>query len=58
MWRDDYEGTLEQLLEIVRRDDSFCDQAGRNSLLAIFDILGEEDERVRRYRALLQQAMH
>lgn len=58
MWRDDYEGAMEQLLEIARRDDRFRDQAGRNSLLAIFAILGEEDDRVRRYRALLQRAMH
>ena len=55
IWRDDYEGALEQLLEIVRRDDNFREQAGRNSLLAIFAILGEEDERVRRYRILLSR---
>ena len=56
--RDDYEGAMEQLLEIVRRDRTFREQAGRNGLLAIFAILGENDERVLRYRALLQQAMH
>jgi len=56
--RDDYEGAMEQLLEIVRRDRTFRDQAGRNCLLAIFAILGENDERVLRYRALLQQAIH
>ena len=56
--RADYEGAMEQLLEIVRRDRTFRDQAGRNCLLAIFAILGENDERVLRYRALLQQAIH
>ena len=56
--QDDYEGAMEQLLEIVRRDNTFRDQAGRIGLDAIFVMLGEDDERVRRYRALLQQAIH
>jgi putative thioredoxin len=59
MLRDDYEGAMEQLLEIVRRDAGFRDQAGRHCLLAIFAILGEHDERARRYRSLLQkEEMH
>jgi hypothetical protein len=32
--------------------------AGRNGLLALFELLGEEDERVVRYRALLQEIIH
>ena len=55
--QDDFEGAMEQLLEIVRRDRGYRDQAGRDGLLAIFAMLGEDDERVRRYRALLQQAL-
>jgi putative thioredoxin len=55
--QNDYEGAMEQLLEIARRDNGFRDQIGRNGLLAIFDVLGD-DERVHHYRALLQQAMH
>lgn len=58
MTQDDYTAAMEQLLEIVRRDHGFRDQAGRNGLLAIFNLLGEDDERVRRYRALLDQALH
>ena len=58
MLQDDYEGAMEQLLEIVRHDRNFRDQAGRHCLLAIFAILGENDERVLRYRSLLQKAMH
>ncbi len=56
--RDDYEGAMQQLLEIVRRDPAFRDHAGRNGLLAIFDLLGEDDKRVQHYRTLLHQAMH
>jgi putative thioredoxin len=58
MTQDDYTAAMEQLLEIVRRDHGFRDQAGRNGLLAIFNLLGEDDERVRRYRALLDQTLH
>jgi len=56
--QDDFEGAMDQLLEIIRRDDGFRDHAGRHGLLAIFAMLGEGDERVQRYRTLLQQAMH
>ena len=56
--QDDYTAAMEQLLEIVRRDHGFRDQAGRYGLLAIFGLLGEDDERVRRYRAQLDQALH
>lgn len=56
--QDEYEAAMEQLLEIVRRDPAFRDQAGRNGLLAIFAMLGEDDARVRRYRGLLDQTAH
>jgi putative thioredoxin len=58
MTQDDYTAAMEQLLEIVRRDHGFRDQAGRNGLLAIFSLLGEDDEHVRRCRALLDQTLH
>jgi putative thioredoxin len=58
MTQDDYTAAMEQLLEIVRRDHAFRDQAGRNGLIAIFSLLGENDARVRHYRALLDQALH
>ena len=53
----DYDGAMEQLLEIARRDRSFRHDAGRSGLLALFELLGEADERVARYRALLQETM-
>lgn len=56
--RDDYEGAMDQLLEIVRRDPLFRDHAARNGLLALFQMLGPDDARVRRYRSQLADAMH
>jgi putative thioredoxin len=53
-----YDAAMPQLLEIARRDSAFRLDAGHNGLLALFELLGEEDERVVRYRALLQAAMH
>ena len=58
MVQDDYENAMQQLLEIARRNDAFRDQVGRKGLLAIFDLLGTDDERARHYRGLLNQAMH
>ena len=58
MTQDDYEGAMEQLLEIACRDNSFQQGAGRNGLQAIFAMLGEDDMRVQRYRALLHKALH
>lgn len=57
---DDYEGAMLQLLEIVRHDRSFRNNAGRKGLIAVFNILGktgENNELVARYRALLVKAM-
>lgn len=56
--RDDYEGAIVQLLEILTRDPKYRNDAGRHSLLALFDMLGDDDERVKRYRPLLSEALH
>ncbi|MBI3570716.1 MAG: tetratricopeptide repeat protein [Gammaproteobacteria bacterium] len=53
LMHDDYEGALAQLLEIARRDPLFRGGAGRNGLLALFSLLGEQDARTQRYRAEL-----
>lgn len=55
---DDYEGAMEQLLEIVRRDRAFRDDAGRKGLIAIFNMVGSQNDLVGRYRSLLAEAMH
>jgi len=53
-----FEAAMQQLYELFRRDRSFRHDAGRDGLLAVFDILGEEDERVVHYRSLLQDSRH
>lgn len=55
--QNDYAGAMEQLLEIVRRDRAFRADAGRKGLIAIFNMLGHEDEAVSNYRALLTEAL-
>lgn len=56
--RDDYEGAIVQLIEILKRNPHYRNGAGRHSLLALFDMLGDDDERVKRYRPLLAEAPH
>jgi putative thioredoxin len=53
-----YDAAMQQLLEIARRDRGFRRDAGHNGLLALFELLGDEDERVIRFRALLQETLH
>lgn len=58
MTQDNFEEAMELLLEIVRHDNTFRHQAGRDGLLAVFSLLGEDDERTQRHRALLNQVLH
>jgi putative thioredoxin len=53
-----YDAAMQQLLEIAKREPGFRHDAGRTGLLALFELLGDEDVRVVRYRALLQAAIH
>lgn len=46
----DYEGALQALLELMKRDRNFDDGAPRKALLAVFDLLGGEHELTARYR--------
>lgn len=54
----DYAGAMQQLLEIVRRDRLFREDAGRKGLIAIFNLLGNEHELVVNYRSLLTEALY
>jgi len=45
-----FEPALEQLLEIMKRDRSFGDDAGRKGLLSLFEILGNDNPLVGTYR--------
>ncbi|RRQ22708.1 thioredoxin [Thiohalobacter thiocyanaticus] len=46
----DYEAAMDQYLEILKRDKNYNEGAGRRSLIAIFEILGNQGELVSRYR--------
>ena len=54
----DYEPALQQLLEIVRCDRKFGDDAARKTMLEIFNLLGAGDELVGKYRRLLASALY
>ena len=54
----DYEGALQQLLEIARRDRGFRDDIGRKQMLAVFDILGGKGALVTRYRNSLSTVLN
>ncbi|QIK37460.1 thioredoxin [Caldichromatium japonicum] len=56
--RGDYEGALEHLLELVRRDRAYGEDAGRKGMIAIFDILGSGHELAARYRARMMSALY
>lgn len=53
-----YETALEQFMEILRRDPQFEEEAGRKGLIAIFEILGNEDPLVITYRRRMFSLLH
>lgn len=55
--RGDYVAAIEQLLEIVRQDRNYNEQAGRTELLKIFELLGQH-EIVNQYRKKLAQILN
>ncbi|MCP4767366.1 MAG: thioredoxin [Gammaproteobacteria bacterium] len=54
----DYDNAMECLLTIMRSDRSFEDDAGRTSLLELFDLLGGEHPSVQTYRRKLFTLLH
>lgn len=56
--RGEHAAALDQALEIVRRDREWNEQAGRRTMLSIFDLLGGQGEVVSRYRRLLSSALN
>jgi len=56
--RGDYVAAMEQLIEIVRSDRNYNDDAGRTGLLKIFDMLGHNHELVGQYRRKLAQVLN
>ena len=55
--RGDYAAAMDQLLEIVRRDRNYNEQAGSTELLKIFNLLGQH-ELVSQYRKKLAQILN
>jgi putative thioredoxin len=49
---------MDQLLEVVRRDRKFDDEAGRKTLIALFNLLGGGHDLVRQYRSKLAAALN
>ena len=54
----DHDNAMECLLQIMRIDRGFEDDAGRNELLALFDLLGGEHPSVQKYRRKLFTLLH
>lgn len=56
--RRQFEPALAQLIEIIKRDRRFGEDAGRKALLDIFTLLGGQAPLVKHYRSLLATALH
>ncbi len=56
--RGDYESALEHLLELMKRDRAYGEDAGRKGMLAVFDLLGGGNDLVARYRARMMNALY
>ncbi len=52
-----YEAALDELLESVRLDRRFADEAARKAILAVFDILGAQSPLTREYQRKLSQVL-
>ena len=53
-----YEAALEQFMDLMRRDPQFEDEAGRQGLIAIFEMLGNEHPLVITYRRRMFSLLH
>jgi len=53
-----FEAALDQLLELVKRDRGFGDDAGRKGMLLIFAMLGGAGDLVSRYRGRMLNALY
>ncbi|MCP4386868.1 MAG: thioredoxin [Gammaproteobacteria bacterium] len=54
----DYDSAMECLIQVIRSDRGFGDDAGRKSLLELFDMLGGEHPSVQKYRRKLFTLLH
>jgi putative thioredoxin len=56
--RQDYAAAFEQLLDIIRRDRQFKDDAARKTMLQLFSVLGADHALVGDYRRKLAGVLH
>ncbi len=54
----DYERALKLFLEIVQKDKSYKDEAGRKGMVTIFSLLGENNPLTKEYRKKLAMALY
>ena len=55
--KQEYETAMDLLLELMRKDRSFGDDAGRHGLLKVFELLGD-DPRVNQYRRRMASLLY
>ncbi len=53
LFNDNYEASLNALLEVVKQDQGAWGALARKGMLAIFHILGNDNEVTKQYRSLL-----
>ncbi|MFD2113702.1 thioredoxin [Thiorhodococcus fuscus] len=56
--RGDHAGALDLLLELMKRDRAYGEDAGRKGMLAVFDLLGGNGDLVANYRAKMMNALY
>ena len=54
----DLEAALEGFIDVVRKDRRYDDDGARRGCVAIFNLLGNDHELTRRYRAALSRALY
>jgi len=54
----DFGTALAEWLDLMRRNRSFGEDAGRRSLLQVFDLLGEQDDLTAQYRRRMASLLH
>ena len=54
----DYGAALEEWLTLMHRDRMYGDDVARRSMLAVFELLGSEDERVAPFRRRMASLLH
>ena len=54
----DYDQALENFLTLLKQDSDYGEGAAQRGLLAVFALLGDEDERVTRYRRQMFALLH